>query len=614
MFIYLPGEAGARYMPNGIFKSKHNLSATGPGPIKAVSETRVCVFCHTPHDARPAAPLWNRELPNGNAYQLYGSSTMKNRNMDQPRGPSRLCLSCHDGSIALGAVRSEEKDITMTDRGVPISKLPPEHAANLTTDLSDDHPISFAYSKKLFAAARGKLAFPGSIDKRVKLFNGRIECTTCHEAHDNKFGKFLAKSNANARLCLTCHKLDYWANKPGILEKSIHKTSNKSWKGFDENPLARASYLADGSEARGKLTVELNGCGNCHATHSAGGKERLLVYHDEEDNCLQCHNGNVGSKDIESEFEKEFIHPIYDTAGVHDPQGDMRKARRHVECVDCHDHHAVRSGSHIMAKDGNLASRNLLGVWGVEPDYSAPLKPAAGMQRLSRPRYSVVDSAEREYQICLKCHSSYAFGGSPPSGYTDQGKEFNAYNYSFHPVVEPGDNEFCNSDTMEPPWNQGLDEHNTMYCSDCHGSDDPDSPKGPHGSDNPYLLKAAGPGDSFDDLCLMCHKEEVYVDGARGSRFEAHGNREHHFDRKDNPLGCMACHGGGVGDNEDNPGNIHGTNYRWPDHQGNPGLNSDNLLVGGYITALYKDGNRNTCMAGSNASATGCHTAPQSWP
>jgi len=40
----------------GIAKTKHNLSVTGPGAIKATTETQICVFCHTPHGAFYAFP------------------------------------------------------------------------------------------------------------------------------------------------------------------------------------------------------------------------------------------------------------------------------------------------------------------------------------------------------------------------------------------------------------------------------------------------------------------------------------------------------------------------------------------------------------------------------
>ena len=80
----------------------HNLSVSGPGGVRATSETRVCVFCHAPHNASPSGPLWNRAAP-GSTYLPYSSSTAAAA-PGQPTGASLLCLSCHDGTIALGAV------------------------------------------------------------------------------------------------------------------------------------------------------------------------------------------------------------------------------------------------------------------------------------------------------------------------------------------------------------------------------------------------------------------------------------------------------------------------------------------------------------------------------
>ena len=55
--------------------NKHNLSTSGPGPVKSTTMTEICVFCHTPHNSNPAAPLWNQTL-SGATYTPYTSSTM----------------------------------------------------------------------------------------------------------------------------------------------------------------------------------------------------------------------------------------------------------------------------------------------------------------------------------------------------------------------------------------------------------------------------------------------------------------------------------------------------------------------------------------------------------
>lgn len=39
----------------------------------------------------------------------------------------------------------------------------------------------------------------------LKLYNGRIECSTCHNPHDNATASFLRKTNAGSAVCYTCH-------------------------------------------------------------------------------------------------------------------------------------------------------------------------------------------------------------------------------------------------------------------------------------------------------------------------------------------------------------------------------------------------------------------------
>lgn len=90
--------------------TKHNLSVSGPGVVRTTSDSRVCIFCHTPHKARRDIPyLWNRSDTTVN-YIPYQSSTL-HATVGQPTGTSKLCLSCHDGTIAIGAVVSEQQEI-----------------------------------------------------------------------------------------------------------------------------------------------------------------------------------------------------------------------------------------------------------------------------------------------------------------------------------------------------------------------------------------------------------------------------------------------------------------------------------------------------------------------
>ena len=163
-----------------IVDSKHNLSATGPGNVRALTEDKICIFCHTPHNATPFTPLWNKKIE-PKAYTLYQSSTLSAM-PGQPSGPSRLCLSCHDGTIALGDVLKPATGIQMT-----IDRLTSGMRAHLDTDISNDHPVSFSY---LDALPNPELS--DTLPPILHTYGGgNIHCTTCHDPHDDSFGNFL---------------------------------------------------------------------------------------------------------------------------------------------------------------------------------------------------------------------------------------------------------------------------------------------------------------------------------------------------------------------------------------------------------------------------------------
>jgi predicted CXXCH cytochrome family protein len=187
-----------------IRSSKHNLSISGPGPIRASSESQICIFCHIPHQEGPAIRyLWNRSDP-ANPYIPYFSSTLK-ADVGQPTGASRMCLSCHDGTIALGAIASSPTEIPF--RG-GIRFMPEDSPSYLGTDLSDDHPISFLYDEILSLDNR-QLREPSALPPQVRLDeNNQLQCTACHDPHDNRYGQFLVMDNTASSLCTACH--DRW--------------------------------------------------------------------------------------------------------------------------------------------------------------------------------------------------------------------------------------------------------------------------------------------------------------------------------------------------------------------------------------------------------------------
>jgi len=176
----------------GIAGTAHDLSSAGWGT------TQICIFCHTPHNAQavPGAPLWNHGVTVA-TFSTYASSTL-NAIVGQPTGASKLCLSCHDGTVALDSYGGNAGTHFMDPGG-----------SKLGTDLSNDHPISFTYDAAL-ATSDGGLKTPVS-DKFVDaasilpLYSAQMQCATCHSVHDNSKGKFLRMLNTGSALCLGCH-------------------------------------------------------------------------------------------------------------------------------------------------------------------------------------------------------------------------------------------------------------------------------------------------------------------------------------------------------------------------------------------------------------------------
>jgi hypothetical protein len=350
-----------------IRNTKHNFSATvtpnilGGGDtrtVKSTNESEICVFCHTPHGANlTEGPLWNRQIPSNSTYTPYGSSSI-DATIQQPNGVSKLCLSCHDGTIAIGKVRNLRSQfpapqISMTGTGSGGVMAPGAGGASdpntgytryLGTDLTNDHPISLTYNQALVTndqemrdptqnpsqnpiRVRGLSPRPGIQDihlqpvdpKNPSIDTGQVQCISCHDPHirdtTNENIKFLrlnrlqkqnptgsaAFSVANDIICLACHTKAGWAG-------SAHAQS----------AVANETYTnaaADAREFPRNTAVWQTACLTCHDTHTVAGSRRLLrggtdagtiTYQGYnikrgngqsaiEETCFACHSPNRGT-------------------------------------------------------------------------------------------------------------------------------------------------------------------------------------------------------------------------------------------------------------------------------------------------------------------------------
>lgn len=200
---------GTQAMAGTIVGSPHDFSADG------WSGGRICIACHTPHNGDQtvaAAPLWNHEITQA-TFTMYARGSLDGVITGQPEGVTLLCLSCHDGTVAIDSFGGANGTTFIGGNAL------------IGTDLSNDHPISITYDATT-AATDGGLVNPETTNvtvgaggdrtrtgtiSTVMLENGTVQCSSCHDVHNTftvpgAVGQPLLKvSIAASTLCLTCH-------------------------------------------------------------------------------------------------------------------------------------------------------------------------------------------------------------------------------------------------------------------------------------------------------------------------------------------------------------------------------------------------------------------------
>jgi predicted CXXCH cytochrome family protein len=189
----------------GITGSPHDFSSR-----VSTLAGEICRICHAPHNPGQTDTfytenglLWNHDVTTA-TYTMYSSGTL-NGASSTVDGHSKLCLSCHDGTVAVNAYEG----YTGTD------EVPLVGDQNLTTDLRGTHPISITFTAAT-ATADGYLVNPETtnmpntsnpIDDYLDLT--KLQCSTCHDVHNSvgeTFGaKLLRETLSGSAICLACH-------------------------------------------------------------------------------------------------------------------------------------------------------------------------------------------------------------------------------------------------------------------------------------------------------------------------------------------------------------------------------------------------------------------------
>lgn len=204
---------------------------------------RICIFCHAPHntyrlsvanlgnpggtgDAAPDAydylPLWNHELTGNFVYDMYwngpgapttgAKASQAIQNGMEMGSVSLLCMSCHDGSVAVNAYGNTDQPVASQSGGGGF--INPAYSIGLDNNMQNHHPIGFDYDAVAAIdteiAGADTVSFTSTDTVRDHLYgagNTQLECASCHSVHNtgNEGESLLWRSDRNSELCLTCH-------------------------------------------------------------------------------------------------------------------------------------------------------------------------------------------------------------------------------------------------------------------------------------------------------------------------------------------------------------------------------------------------------------------------
>jgi len=539
----------------------HNLTP-GSGAQLTTQGSLGCTFCHAPHSGLGGVtPLWNQTLSKS-SYVPYNSTTYSQKGNTQPTlgVTSSLCLSCHDGTVAVGQSAAYGKIPTtgsMNNMDVFGTNLAGSHPFSLVTPLKDTANLVASL------VAQGKTADPTGA---VKLVNGNIECTSCHDPHvqnkDTIAQNFLVRDSSSGQMCLACHDptrtIQGQTNLLAGWQGSIHQTATN-----------QVSLTANAGQYG---TVTLNACASCHMEHNAPSPARLLRpatpaapgFDTTTQDCMTCHAGATANispavPNIMGELAKTG-HPIPAGNNAHDAaEPAVLNNNRHATCVDCHNPH----------------SANQLASYTDPPALRAPQTGTTGVS--ASDGVTVLTPAINQFETCLRCHGTsigkqqlLVFGYAPvrvvfapdPLNVIPQ---FSPTSTSSHPVMHDRSSPLPQPSLRTSMLNQnGTTSSRVMgtriFCTDCHNSDDNrefggSGPNGPHGSVNSHLLEhnyqfsqAASPGglvtNTFPNpdltingpygMCAKCHDLTIVNSIVSYSGHVSHVGKD--------GFSCSVCH------------------------------------------------------------------------
>ena len=566
LFLFV-GLAIAQQPPADVL-GMHNLTPASGSSIYVPSGNLGCTYCHAPHSGLGGVtPLWNQQLSKA-TYTPYTSTTYhQTGNTQPPLGiTSSLCLSCHDGTVAVGQTAAYGK-VTTVGSWTP--------GDTFGQDLTGSHPFSVVTPIKDTPDLQASLVLQGKTADplgKVNLIKGNVECTSCHDPHTQAIDKiaqnFLVRDGSSGQICLACHD-------PNRVVQGQHNLLT-GWSSSIHQ--SAANKIATNAHVGPYATVAQNGCTSCHMEHDANGPARLLrpaspaapgVDPTTQD-CMTCHNGGTllspAAPNVMAEFSK-VGHPLPKGNNNHDAaEPAVLMNNRHATCVDCHNAH----GS------------NQVTTFGAPPALRGSQSGAIGVSALDG--ITVLTPAVNQYETCLRCHGTgpgkqrlIVYGYLPSRLVTMPDAlnvipEFSATATSSHPVMHDRSSPLAQP-SLRPYMltTSGLISARTtgprIFCTDCHNSDDnrefnlnttpggSTGANGPHGSIYSHILErnyqfsqAGVPGGVVTNLfpnpdvsengpysmCAKCHDLNLVLANTSWVKHASHVGKD--------GFSCSVCH------------------------------------------------------------------------
>ncbi len=171
------------HYPHRPYGQEQRLAAAGPYLLRAEAPGKD--FCYQCHKATfSSMEVDSHALAEGQAHRATLGYAYRGLIPDV----SKECLSCHDGTLSINA-------------GAVAARFNWEHGR----EIGLSHPIDVDYAQA-YRRRPDRYYPPASLDPRIVLVEGKIQCITCHD-HFSHQRKKLVMDNTGSRLCLACHDL-----------------------------------------------------------------------------------------------------------------------------------------------------------------------------------------------------------------------------------------------------------------------------------------------------------------------------------------------------------------------------------------------------------------------